>query len=78
MKFDKATVNRWAGMAADYLGRNGYDIADVKLGVEAWEIAHYVGITSEAYKDRSVVDAHIVTALKVIFPQAVFKDRYAH
>ena len=78
MKFDKATVNRWAAMAADYLGRNGYDIADVKLGVEAWEIAHYVGITDEAYRDRSVLDAHIVTALKAIFPQAVFKDRYAY
>lgn len=78
MKFDKATVNRWAAMAADYLGRNGYDIADVKLGVEAWEIAHYVGITDEAYQDRSVLDAHIVTALKTIFPQAVFKDRCAY
>ncbi len=78
MKFDKATVNRWAAMAADYLGRNGYDIADVKLGAEAWEIAHYVGITNEAYQDRSVLDAHIVTALKAIFPQAVFKDRYAY
>ena len=78
MKFDKETINRWAAMAADYLGRNGYDISDVKMGVEAWDIAHYVGITKEAYRDRSVVDAHIVTALKLIFPEAVFKDRYAH
>lgn len=78
MKFDKATVNRWAAMAADYLGRYGYDIADVKTGVEAWDIAHHVGIAREAYEDRSVVDAHIITALKAIFPEAVFKDRYTY
>lgn len=77
-KFDKETINRWAAMVADYLGRNGYDISDVKFGVEAWDIAHYVGITKEAYEDRSVVDAHIVTALRQIFPEAVFKDRYSY
>lgn len=77
-KFDKETINRWAAMAADYLGRNGCDISDVKFGVEAWDIAHYVGIAKEAYEDRSVVDAHIVTALRQIFPEAVFKDRYSY
>ena len=75
-KFDKETINCWAVMAVDYLGRNGYDISDVKLGVEAWNIAHYIGITKEAYEDREVVDAHIVTALRQIFPEAVFKDKY--
>jgi hypothetical protein len=65
-------------MAADYLGRNGYDLSDVKFGVEAWDIAHYIGITEEAYADRSVVDAHIVTVLKVMFPNAVFKDKYSY
>lgn len=78
MKFDKETINRWAAMAADYLGHNGYDIADVKIGVEAWGIAHSIGITEEAYLDRSVVDAHVVSALKLIFPEAVFKDRYTY
>lgn len=77
-KFDKETINRWAVMAADYLGRNGYDLSDVKLGVEAWDIAHYIGITKEAYVDRSVVDAHIVTALKQLFPNVVFKDKYSY
>jgi hypothetical protein len=77
-KFDKETINRWASLAADYLGRNGYDISDVKFGVEAWSIAHQTGITNEAYTDRDVVDAHIVTALKAIFPNAVFKDRYSY
>jgi hypothetical protein len=77
-KFDSEMINRWTVMAADYLGRNGYDMADVKLGVEAWDIAHYVGITEEAYADRSVVDAHIVTALKQMFPNAEFKDKYSY
>ena len=77
-KFNSEMINRWTVMAADYLGRNGYDMADVKLGVEAWDIAHYVGITKEAYADRSVVDAHIVTALKQLFPNAEFKDTYVY
>lgn len=78
MKFDRSTVNRWAVMAADYLGSRGYDIADVKTGIEAWNVAHRSGITEEAYADRSVVDAHIVTALKQLFPDAVFKDTYSY
>jgi len=76
MRFDKETVNRWAEQAADYLGRWGYDISDVKMGVEAWNIAHHVGITKEAYRDRSVTDVHIKTALQKIFPDAVFRDQY--
>jgi hypothetical protein len=78
MKFSKETIARWTEMATEYLGKYGYELADVKMGVEAWDIAHHVGITREAYEDRAVVDAHIVTALKVIFPEAVFKDRYAY
>ena len=75
-KFNKETINRWATLAADHLGRNGYDLSDVKNGFEAWDVAHRVGIVKEAYADREVVDAHIVTALRQIFPEAVFKDRY--
>lgn len=77
-KFDSDTINRWAVMAADYLGRNGYDLSDVKTGIEAWNVAHRSGITQEAYADRSVVDAHIVTVLKVMFPNVVFKDKYSY
>lgn len=78
MKFDNQTVNRWAEQVADYLGRLGYDISDVKMGAEAWDIAHRIGITKEAYKDRSVTDAHIKTALQKIFPDAVFLDKYSY
>lgn len=79
-KFDQATVTRWATMAATFLQRAGDPgtLKDVYLGAEAWTIAHLSGITGEAYADRSVVDAHIVTALKQIFPNANFKDRYSY
>ena len=79
-KFDSATVARWASMAETFLQRAGNPGTpkDVYLGAEAWTIAHLSGITSEAYDDRSVTDAHIVTALKQIFPAAIFKDRYAY
>jgi hypothetical protein len=77
-KFNSEMINRWTVMAANYLGRNGYDLSDVKLGSEAWAIAHRSGISYEAYEDMSVVDAHIVTALKQIFPNAEFKDTYSY
>ncbi len=79
-KFDEETVTRWTKMAADWM-REAQDpgtVTDVYLGAEAWGIAHLSGIVREAYADRSVVDAHIVTALKQIFPKAVFKDRYVY
>ena len=79
-KFDAETVARWTKMAADWM-REAQDpgtVTDVYLGAEAWGIAHYAGITKEAYADPSVSDAHIVTALKQIFPKAVFKDRYVY
>ena len=79
-KFDTATVTRWASMAETFLERAGDPgtTKDVYLGAEAWTIAHLSGITSEAYADRSVVDAHIKTALEKIFPNANFKDRYSY
>jgi hypothetical protein len=79
-KFDTATVTRWASMAETFLERAGDPgtTKDVYLGAEAWTIAHLSGITSEAYADRSVMDAHIVTALQQIFPRANFKDRYSY
>jgi len=79
-KFDTATVTRWASMAETFLERAGDPgtTKDVYLGVEAWTIAHLSGITSEAHHGRAVTDAHIVTALKQIFPNAIFKDRYSY
>lgn len=85
-KFDQSTVTRWADMVDEWLSKN-YGITDrfgitershVTDGSSAWTIAHRAGITTEAYTDPSVVDAHIVTALKQLFPNAVFKDTYSY
>lgn len=79
-KFDLITVMRWADMATKWLNEAGDPGTreDIYLGAEAWAIAHCSGITREAYADRSVVDAHIVTALKQIFPNAKFTDKYSY
>ena len=78
-EFDKETINRWAEMTQRYvIDTHGITLEGVKLGSDAWAIAHRAGITKEAYEDRSVVDAHIVSALRKIVPNAVFKDSYSY
>jgi hypothetical protein len=79
-KFDQETVARWKQMADDWLvkAQDPGTREDIHLGAEAWAIAHRSGISVEAYADREVTDAHIVTALKQVFPNAVFKDRYVY
>lgn len=85
-KFDIATIARWTELVDLWISKNfrvtdQYGITDrthVTDGSSAWVIAHRSGVTDLAYADRSVVDAHIVTALKQIFPNVVFKDRYAY
>lgn len=78
-KFDLLTVLSWKNMAERYvIDNHGITLLSVNVGADAWEIAHRCGITKDAYKDRTVVDAHIVTALKQIFPNAVFKDKYSY
>ena len=80
-KFDSETIARWTKMADAWLATNPFGAIDrnkVLTGFNAWKIAHRSGITEEAYADRSVVDAHIVTALKQIFPNAEFKDTYSY
>jgi hypothetical protein len=74
-KFDNDTLIRWEGMIWNFLGQNGYGIEDVVTGKEAWNVANAVGILSEAYEDRTVIDAHIQTALEKLFPDAIFKDK---
>lgn len=55
-----------------YLGNTRKDII---TGSDAWTVASRSGILNEAYKDRTVTDGHVQTALAVIFPNAVFKDK---
>lgn len=60
--------------------------AMVESGSLAWTIASKSGITAYCYGDTSkglpgipgIVDAHIKTALQTIFPNAVFRDKYAY
>jgi hypothetical protein len=80
-KFDQATIARWTEMVDVWLSKNPFgaiERSQVLDGSNAWRAAHRSGITEEAYADRSVVDAHIVTALKQVFPNAVFKDTYSY
>lgn len=80
-KFDSRTIVRWAIMADQWLAKNPHGVIErsrVLEGANAWRVAHHAGITKEAYADRSVVDAHIVTALKQLFPNAEFKDTYSY
>jgi len=77
-KFSDEIITCWTKRATDYLADRGYGICDIKTGAHAWEIAHRVNISFEAYSDRTVVDAHIVTALKKIFPHAIFVDKYTY
>lgn len=75
-KFEKNTVQMWADDCAAWLEHNHrLTLADIKTGRDAWAVAHQVGVTREAYNDRSVTDGHIQTALESIFPNAVFMDR---
>ena len=74
-KFDDGTVARWKNLVAEGLAPLGEDFSSVTTGVQAWNIAHNLGIVKEAYKDPTVFDAHIQTALEKIFPACVFKDK---
>jgi hypothetical protein len=78
MKFNSETVKRWSEMAKVYLEKKSLTVGDIQNGGEAWAIAHRSGISYEAYEDRTVTDAHIVTALKQVFPNAVFRDKYSY
>ena len=77
-KISAETVQNWMDRADAYLTKTDYTIADVREGAHAWALANILGFTREAYEDRTVVDAHIKTALQKVFPDAVFKDRYTY
>lgn len=75
-KFDKETIERWRGMARDWMHVNcEFEPMSVLAGRDAWAVAARCGITREAYADRSATDGHIQTALEKIFPNVVFRDK---
>ena len=73
-KFDKQTIELWTGYAREWLAFKGLTLDQIETGADAWAVASRSGILQNAYKDASVVDAHIQTALQTIMPNAVFKD----
>ena len=78
MKFNSETVTRWSKMAETFLQEKSLTVNDIRIGADAWATARRAGFLDNAYGDRTVTDAHIVTALKRIFPNAVFRDKYSH
>lgn len=73
-RFDKETVSRWTAQVDAWMSENwqGMTRDGVQFARDAWTVAHRSGVTDEAYRDRSVTDAHIQTALAKIFPNIVF------
>jgi hypothetical protein len=70
-----AKVDSWFEANYGVTDRHGItDRTHVVRGVDAWSIAHRVGIMEEAYKNPKTVDAHIQTALEKVFPNVRFKD----
>lgn len=80
-RIDAATADRWRALIDAYLDQQRTPLGEgvtrhtIQTGSGAWAIAHNAGVTREAYADRSILDAHIQTALEKIFPNAKFKDR---
>jgi hypothetical protein len=78
-KISSNDIEMFREQAEGFLTLRGYSIDDVKLGSDAWTVAHNVGFASYCYDlGRDIYDAHIVTAMKKVFPNAVFKDRYSY
>jgi hypothetical protein len=67
-------IGVWSRRADSFLASKGLKRADVMLGVDAWTVAHKTDVIADAYKDPSIVDAHVQTALEQIFPNASFKE----
>ena len=67
----------FAAMAREFLEPHNLTLDDIKTGRDAWQVAHRSGISRIAYDlSRDITDAHIVTILKRIMPNAIFKDKY--
>lgn len=78
MKLDSKLVDSWIERVDIHLlVSSGVNRMAVETGSMAWSLAGKLGLSREAYDiSRDITDAHIVTALKKVFPNAVFKDRY--
>lgn len=74
-KIDKAFIGKWAEKADTWLAKRGFGRDDVKTGSQAYQIAAYTEMLGELYYSRpETTDHEIQTALKIVFPKAVFKE----
>lgn len=70
-------AEEFATMAREFLEPHNLTLGDIKTGRDAWQIAHRSVISRIAYDtSRDITDAHIVTVLRRIMPNAVFADKY--
>ena len=74
-KFSKVQVSQFEVKCQNWLAQRGFKLTDVVSGIDAWTTFRESGCQDIAYSDRSVVDAHIQTAMEQIFPNVVFKDK---
>lgn len=70
-------TDEFTAMAREFLKPHNLTLDDIKTGRDAWQVAHRSGISRIAYDtSRDITDAHIVTVLRRIMPNAVFADKY--
>ncbi len=82
-KINQDMIDQFRMMAAYRLARLDMTCADITLGRDAWTVASTSGILNYCYGNSALDipaidgcnDAHIQTALRAIFPNAVFKDK---
>lgn len=77
-KIPSSTITEWQQIVAVWMlsnTKNKLSPKDVFLGRDAWTIAHRSGILELTYKDPTIHDAHIQTALQKIFPNVKFLDK---
>lgn len=78
-KIAETDIEIFREQADGFLALRGFKLEDVKVGSDAWLIAHQTGFASHCYDlGRDIHDAHIVTVMKKVFPNVVFKDRYSY
>lgn len=69
----RAIARQWLADGSRFVDGQPRYIEDVTVGACAWDVAHRCGILRECWA-LGCNDAHIRSALKRIFPNAVFRE----
>lgn len=75
MKFSRDQIALWKRLISEYLFTE-YQllIEDITTPGDAWFIARSSGCMKTVYGSRDITDAHIITALKKIFPNVNWSE----